>query len=194
VKSSRVGGVLVACGLLLGACGGDESAKQKGGAPAGPHPSKAEFIARADRVCADVNRRGRRLERRKPRTPAELVRAAGATTDLLREAVRRLEAIGVPAGGAGAGAKRFVDSAKLLTDPLKRLERSAKRLRSAVAAKSRDRVQTAVLDLQEALIDLQQANRKNTKIAKRYGMKDCGEEEPQEERTPRSPSESKEKA
>ena len=167
---------------VLAGCGGDDGDDREAPAERGPTPTKQEFIAKADKVCRDLERRSRRLGRRPPRSPEELVRLARRTTRLHREGLRRLEAIGLPAEGADRrGARRFVDSIRAISRPIEALERAAKQVDSAVEARSREKVQAAVLNLQEALINAQQADNKSHRIARRYGLEDCAREHDGEE-------------
>jgi hypothetical protein len=189
------GAAALAALVLLAGCEGEDDSSKRAPAPAPKQgPSKREFIARADRLCAEVSRRGRDITTPEPKTPEELVRAAREMTALYRSSVRRLERIGLPRNAdARAGAERFLDSVRRLADPVGRLEQSAERLQRAVATRSRDRLETAVLELQEALIDLRQEDRRSTKVAKRYGMEDCAEDA-SEDRPPQSPEDSEDAA
>ncbi|MDQ3949191.1 MAG: hypothetical protein M3282_02500, partial [Gemmatimonadota bacterium] len=173
-RRGLVGAVLMA--LVLGAlwgCGDDDSAQDRGGAPkSGPTPSKREFIARADEVCADLERKSERQSQKEPESPEELVRQARRVTSLHHEGLRRLEAIGLPADGdERRGAREFVDSIRALSKPVEALERAATQVESAEDKDSRERGEAAVLNLQEALINIEQGDKKSHKVAKRYGLK-----------------------
>ena len=173
-------------GAFSGCGGDDEPDENRRPAQAAPTPSKREFIARADKVCAYVERKSMRQGRKgEPDSPEELVRRARQTTALQREAVRRLEAIGLPADPEERrGARAFLDSIRAIDRPVKALERAATQVETAADKDSEQAAQAAVLNLQEALIDIEQADQKSHRAAKRAGLKDCAEEHEPEESQP----------
>jgi hypothetical protein len=182
---------LLVPGLVVGSCGDDGS---KTGARSKAAPTKQEFIARADRLCAELTRKSKMLARKPPQTPDDLVRVARRTTALQREAVSGFEAIGLPAGSARPGARKYVAAIKRLSGPVRRVERSAERLEKAAEKDAEEAGEEAVLELQEAIIDLEQADNSSHEIAKRYGLDECAEEDGGEEKEPAEPGRKREPA
>jgi hypothetical protein len=159
--------------LAVAGCGGGDKREPTSPRASRPSLNKKQFIAKADRVCADAQRRARRIGLNRPRSPQELARTARQTSRLVAEAERRFTAIGLPAGGAHRQAERFIASVKALGRPARLLERAARQLDAAVAKHSRERGHAAIFKLENALIDLEQADNESTRIAKRYGFRDC---------------------
>jgi hypothetical protein len=182
---------LLVPGLAAGGCGDDGS---KNRAPSKAAPTKQEFIARADRLCAELTRKSKTIVRQPPQTPDDLVRAARRTTALQREAVSGFEAIGLPEGSARQGAREYVAAIKRLSGPVRRVERSAERLEKAAEKDADEAGEEAVLELQEAIIDLEQADNSSHKIAKKYGLDECAEENGGEGKKPAGPGGKREPA
>jgi hypothetical protein len=107
--------VLIAClsflVLMIGACGGDDGpggANTTTGAPTTTDPTRAEYLARGDALCAEVQteaadlaRRAQELEARSEQLPRArlLEKAAGlwaAQIRLIEEFLARLQALGAP--------------------------------------------------------------------------------------------------
>ena len=138
-------------------------------------PTKQEFIAQADRICADLDRRAERLAR-PPRSPDGLVRFSQETTRLVRDAVRRLGALELPENEQDrAGAQRYIDSVKASEGPASRLEQSSRRLEAAVEQRDRAAVQAAAVELQAALQEIQRTGDRSERAARQYGLTRCAE-------------------
>jgi len=189
--------VVLLLGLLaagFAGCGGDDEAtEQKGVRKDGPTPSKREFIAKADRICAQLERRSKRLGNREPESPEELVRLARRTTALHQDGVRLLEGIGLPAQpDARRGAQQYLDAIRAMGRPVRALEGAANQVETAADKDSEEAGEAAVLNLQEALIDLEQVDDRSHTIARRYGLKDCAEEDETDEEEPPKPGRKRE--
>jgi hypothetical protein len=90
-----------ACALLVTGCGG-------GGG--GNGATKAQYLARADRICAGVNKQLRDLGT--PQNPAQFQSFAEEAVPLLHDGLRRLRALKAPSEIAGRVGELYRELAK----------------------------------------------------------------------------------
>ncbi len=151
---------LLACLLLLGlGCdGGDGEGREAATEP--QRLSKAEFVRRADAVCAEYEQRLARL--RQPRDVEALADLADEALPIVQEAIARLRALEPPAE-LEPEVERW----------LERNDENAERLealRDAARAGDATRVQTIASAAAEN-------EREADELARRIGLRDCAEEE-----------------
>ena len=81
--------------VALTGCGGDD------------RPSRDEFAAEAEKVCADLERRSDELSRTRPQDDAEIVEFATGARSAAQDAVKRIRELDVPEGGDGEKAEQW---------------------------------------------------------------------------------------
>lgn len=98
--------IVAALVMMVTACGGDDSGD-------GETPAKAEWIASADAICADMFEELDRIP--EPQTPAESYELAGRTIEIQREALAELRALTPPRGDETA-VEEILDAHEALID------------------------------------------------------------------------------
>ena len=140
-------------------------------------PTKQEFIANADRICADLDRRVEQATTTQPRNPQGLVSLSQNLTRVYRDGVRRLDALELPADEKErAGAQRYIDSVKKAGPALDRLEQGTKEVSGAVRQRSAGQARAALVEVQRSLQQIKRAGDESDRVAKSYGFKKCGAE------------------
>ena len=84
--------------LALAGCGGDDK------------PSKDEFAADAEKVCADLEKQSDRLSQSEPENAQEIVKFAQDARKTAEDAVERIGELEVPEGEAGEKAQAWKDA------------------------------------------------------------------------------------
>jgi hypothetical protein len=137
---------LVGVGLLAGCgTGGDSNGSSTKGAQAAPNLSKAQFIKRADRLCAQVNAVVANLTL--PDLP-----------DAYKGLLQRMQLLGRPDDAAGL--KQFTNAGEDITAALENVESATTFHHPAALGKARKQVASAKARFAQA--------------AKAYGFKQCG--------------------
>ena len=86
-----------AAALLVAGCGEDK-------------PSREEFAASAEKVCADLEKQSERLSNSEPDNVQEIAQFARDARKTAEDAVRRVRALEVPDGDAGEKAQQWQDA------------------------------------------------------------------------------------
>ncbi len=150
--------------VILAACGGSGSSKATSNAATGPPPTtKAEYIARADPICAAAKRRAPTkrilaLIGQFPTPTAEISRLLRKTATIVKEVTAQLTAIPPPPPDRAAIARWLNQGAAigpLLTKAAGQVQRGD--LVAAVGSQQ---------DITAATVD-------PTTFAKDYGLRDC---------------------
>ena len=158
----------VAVALVTAGCGGDDKAANQP-----KPPTKAEYIAKVDPICAQANAEsedaGRDLGRalQSSRNPDKALGKAATvlkrTEEQTQRRIEEIKRVPLPAGGDRQGAQRFLTALDENLDLLKDLR---------AAAEAGD-----VRSFQTAASELQSEGDKATGVAQAYGFRDCGEED-----------------
>jgi hypothetical protein len=137
----------------LGSCGGGDA------------PSKAEFAADANKICAEAERSLKDLQ--KSTTPAELAEALDKGIDETQKSVDKLKDLEQPDGEAGKAAERFVSALETQIEDkgIPVLED----LRDAI----KDNDQKAAQDAYQRLQKIETAD--TNKFARQLGAKGCAD-------------------
>jgi hypothetical protein len=93
---------LLVLAVALVACGGD-------GDGGGDAPSKAEFAASADKVCAEAETALQNVGKN-ANSPAEIAAAVDTVIDQTQKSIDKLKALDRPEGDAGEAADKFVNA------------------------------------------------------------------------------------
>ena len=150
------GAALAAAGVLaLAGCGGDDK------------PSKDEFAASAERVCADLEKRSDELSQTRPENNAEIVEFARRARSTAQDAVKRVRALEVPEGGDGDKAEQWQDAVQReaegqLIPALDDLEKAA-----------RDGDDQRILEAAQAIQGLEATQ--SDKLAREIGAEGCAD-------------------
>jgi hypothetical protein len=150
--------VIVAASLGLAACGGDD------GGGGGDSPSRAEFAASVNKVCANVQKAGQDLQKSSPSSLAEIGQFTDKAKKQINDAVAQLDELEVPSGDDGDKAKQFVDAVQANADEFNKALDDLKKSAEANDAKG---VQAAGERISK--ID----SSKSDKLAKDIGAKSC---------------------
>jgi hypothetical protein len=143
--------VVAACLLAVG-CGSDDDADGEGA-----RLTKAEFITRADAICKDANDRIDAIP--EPQTTEELAELGRQVLDIGREQLARLRALRPPA----ADEETINGTYDVIEEQLGVAE-------ELVAAAEEGDLQ----GLQELLEQGERLDARGDRIARDYGLKDCG--------------------
>lgn len=164
VRLARLSAPLLAV-VALGGCAGenkDGPAKVR---------TKADFIAAADRICFERDRRSRQLVREPDNNVGRL--SVGLAT-AYAIAISKIEALALPPGADRAGAEKYVKSVVAMRRPVQRMKASASDLQAAssVSEVKRASAQLAInVNTVQALGDVADLN------ARDYGLKRCGRQQ-----------------
>jgi hypothetical protein len=90
--------LVVAGALAFAGCGGDDK------------PSREDFAAEAEKVCADLERQGERLSQSEPDNVEEIVSFAQDARSAAQDAVNRIGDLEVPDGDDGEKAQQWKDA------------------------------------------------------------------------------------
>lgn len=123
--------------------------------------SKEEFIEQADRLCRAADEKSEELE--PPRTPDALDEFAAGAKEITDELVRQLRGLEPPA-----------DDVDVIDEMIERIESAMALLpeiQDATEQRDTQEIERLVAQLRE---DASEANR----IARDYGLEDCGRAEP----------------
>lgn len=123
--------------------------------------SKEEFIEQADRLCRAADEKSEDLE--PPRTPEGLDDFAAGAKEITDELVRRIRELEPPA-----------DDVDVIEEMIERIE-SAMALLPEIqeATKQRD-----TPEIERLVAQLREEAREANRIAREYGLQDCGRAEP----------------
>ncbi|HEX8086502.1 MAG TPA: hypothetical protein VF529_19600 [Solirubrobacteraceae bacterium] len=122
--------------LALSGCGGDEE----------DAPSRDEFAASAEKVCAALDRQSRELSRSRPKSNAEIVAFARDARRAAQDAVRRVAALAVPEGEDGEKARRWQDAVEQEAE--EQLIPALDRLETAAEEGDEQEILSAALEIQ----------------------------------------------
>ena len=140
-------------------------------------PTKAEFIAKADAICADLDRRAEQIGGNRARTPDELIAQSRQIQQLISDGVGRLRALKLPENEQDRrGAQRYIDSVRAAERPARTLGEGSKRLEAAVRERSRAQARTALVEIQQGLREFDRVGDESDRVARSYGFKKCGQE------------------
>ena len=142
--------------LVLAGCGGDDA------------PSKAEFIAAADKVCQDLDAQTDKLGQSEPDNLEEIAQLARDLKKTAQDAVKRVSALEVPEGADGDKAQEWKDAVKAEAE--EKLIPAVEDLERAAEAKDQKGIVEAAQKFQQL-----EANRSD-QLAKEIGLKECGDE------------------
>jgi len=143
--------VVVAC-LLAAACGSDDDADGDGA-----RLTKTAFIAKADAICQEANDRIDAIP--EPQTTEELAQLGRQVLDIAREQLARLQALRPPA----ADEETIDEAYDVIEEQLGVAE-------ELVAAAEEGDLQ----GLQELLEQGERLDARGDRIARDYGLKECG--------------------
>lgn len=156
---------LAAAGLLAGCGGGDEPKTV----------TKDSYIAKADKVCADLSQRFSDAGGEDPQTPKDIVDSAGVLANLYDDLHKRLQDVKLPAGGAArAGAASYVEQVGTTQQLADQLRSSAQRLQDAVDTKDKSKITVAGTDVRTALDAFRAAQIQASRSGTAYGFTVCG--------------------
>lgn len=166
IWSSGRRGVIAAAVLLgaLAACGGGGGGDDTGGAglgSSGAPVSKADYVARADGICAEANRRVAELRSVPSASAQEEINKSRAGTAIYRDALTAIRSLPVPPGDEEVLAGTYDAFAAVLTageDVIRAAQRGDPAGATAIATKTR--------------ADLAEVNRRLAE----YGMQECSKE------------------
>lgn len=136
--------VLLALALIAG-CGGEDK------------PSKAEYVAKLDKVCKDSNERIQKVK--SPRTIKEIGRFTRDARPILEDSVKEAEDLELPEE-QGDQFKAYVSDSKRSLDELDDLEKAA------------DSGSTP--EVRKVFTKITRENRERDQQARKLGLKQCG--------------------
>ena len=140
-------------------------------------PTKAEFIAQADAICADLDRRAERIGADRARTPDELIAQSRQIHQLVRDGVSRLRALELPENEQDRrGAQRYIDSVSAAERPAGHLEHASRNLEAAVRERDAAQARSALVELQQGFREVDRVGDRSDRVARGYGFKKCGQE------------------
>ena len=122
--------------IALTGCGGDDE----------DAPSRDEFAASAEKVCADLDRQSRELSRSRPESNTEIVAFARDARRAAQDAVRRVAALEVPEGEDGEKARRWQDAVEQEAE--EQLIPALDRLETAAEEGDEQEILSAALEIQ----------------------------------------------
>jgi hypothetical protein len=157
-RLARIVATLMVASLLVAACSSNGGAG--GASSSGGRLTKAQFIAKADRICSSANRRTVALKPPSSPSPNAIAKFLTKTGAIISDAARQLKALKPPAA----------DQHKIDT-LVKGLQTSANyfpALIRAVRAKDTQKVQ-------QIMGQVQQASLQGTQIVKSYGFHVCAQ-------------------
>lgn len=152
----RLAALLTTCALGLAACGGDD---EEGGGGGGGTLPKAEFIAQADKICADLDKQTEALG--EPTSPEEISDFIGKGLEITRPALEDLRAL-----EARAPEDVKADYAKAMD----LLDEQTGLIEQAQAAGS-DQAK-----VQEIFAKIEPIEKESDALAQKIGLKECGNE------------------
>ena len=162
MRSSPLAVTLLVAAVLAGCGGGEKDTKID---------TKAEFIAAADKVCVERDRRSRELARDRQNDVPKLARGLA---DAYLTAISRLEALPLPPGADRAGAAKFVKSVTDMRRAVQRMRASAEKFGASDTVAEIKKAGTELgsnVNTVQAISDLADQN------ARAYGMKSCGKQQ-----------------
>ncbi len=140
---------------LLAGCGGDDK------------PSKADFVADADKVCQNLKDQTEKIQQSQPDNAQEIAQLARDLKKTAQSAVSQVEKIEVPGGDTGKTAQEWKDAVK--SEAEDQLIPAVEELESAAEKNDPKAIVAAAQKLQGLESD------KSDKLAKDLGLKKCGE-------------------
>ena len=156
MPSLRIAAAVPLAVLAFAACGGEDG------------PSREEFAAEAEKICADLERQGDRLSQSEPDNIGEIATFAQEARGAAEDAVNRIGELEVPGGDEGETAQQWKDAVEneandQLIPALDSLEKAAK-----------DNDPQA---LQEAAQQLQQLDEssESDRLAREIGAEGCAD-------------------
>ena len=150
----RLSLLVVVASIGLGACGGDDDSG----------PSREEFAADVDKVCADVKKAGEDLQKSSPDSLAEIGQFTDKAKQQINDAVSQLDDLETPSGDDGEKAQQFVDAVKANAN---QFNEGLDDLKKAADANDAKAVQAAGEKI--SAID----SSKSDRLAKEIGAKSC---------------------
>ena len=142
--------------LVLAGCGGDDA------------PSKEDFVAEADKVCADLDKQSQELQQSEPDNVQEIVEFTKKARSTTQDAVKRIRELEVPEGADGDKAKEW--QAAVTTEAENQLIPALDELQEAAEANDEKALVAAAQRIEQL-----EATRSD-KLADELGMKECGNE------------------
>jgi hypothetical protein len=145
--------VAVVASIGLAACGSDDDG-----------PSREDFAADVNKVCADVKKAGEDLQKSSPSSLAEIGQFTDKAKKQINDAVAQLDEIETPSGDDGDKAQEFVDAVKANSEEF---NKGLDELKKAAEANDAKGVQAAGEKI--SAID----SSKSDQLAKDIGAKTC---------------------
>ncbi len=152
----------VAVAVLAGCGGGEEDTKIE---------SKADFIAAADKICVERDKRSKKLATDRSN---DVGRLTAKLADAYAAAIAEVEQLELPPGAARAGAAEYVKSVTAMRRPVQRMKASATKF---VAADSVDEFKSGATELRTNVNTVQAISDQADQNARVYGMKSCGQQQ-----------------
>jgi len=151
--------------LALAGCGG--------GGDTADVTTKADFVAAADAICVKRDEASAKLS--SAQTAADLARLSSQLAEVYDTAIKELQAVELPPGGARAGAERYVRATVALSRPVQQMEDASAKLDAAAKAKQAGSLKEAVEALQRSVTAVQGLADAADQAARDYGMHKCGQ-------------------
>ena len=152
----RIAAAVPLAALAIAGCGGDDK------------PSKEEFVAEADKVCADLEKQSEELQQSEPDNVQEIVDFTKKARTTAQDAVKRIRALEVPEGADGDKAKEW--QAAVTAEAENQLIPALDDLQKAAEANDEKALVEAAQNIEQL-----EATRSD-KLANELGMKNCGDE------------------
>jgi hypothetical protein len=145
---------------LVGCGGGDDT-------------SKEDFIAEADKVCKDVDTKGRSLT--STTTAQGVADVIAKSGELLDEGIRRLDEVPLPSDDQDRkGAEAWLNEAQKLQPIGDQFKQQADKLSEAAKSNDQATVNAATQEIQRTKEDAAKISQRSDELAKDYGLKECG--------------------
>jgi hypothetical protein len=162
-RRARIIASVLGLALLLGAC------SDNGSGSSGDRLTKAQYIARADRICQAANQKTQALGAPTSTDPQALAKFLGKSGQIITDAVGQLKKLSPP--------KKDEQKINQMVDGLQKSASYFPDLIQAVKANDRQKIQ-------QVAVQLQQASQHGGQIAQTYGFHVCAQAVPTSTGTP----------